>query len=375
MSTLTTAVPSFESIGELQDALLSKENHQPIDLYPRDGNTQLSELEVRFANLARVERDELVLCASGMAAVTGAINTCINKDSVVAFAWQSYSQTDAYRSFLESIGIRIVRFDSGSKQNIENVFTRTRPTVVFSETVSNGIDTPVLDIDSLFNTCDELELNPKYVLDNTLPLSSALNTTNDIDPRRQVLIVESATKSYAFNSELAGVVYSKNEELLTKFKDKRRTDGFGPNIAAVEKLEHLLPDSRKTFDDRNIKIFKNSRALAIAAFAAQGDGRKFVVSHPAIPDHPNHDRLRDIPHGGSPVFYIHSTGSSDQFEIAEQLWNSKKVRDHAVLGQSFGFDETRILPNATCPVVRIAAGAETNVSALGCAIKRALEVK
>lgn len=366
----TFEVPTFESVERLRQCVAGEE---PCDLYPRDGTERLSQLEGRFAELVGVRDDQLVLCASGMAAVTGTVDSLLTRDSVLAFPHSAYSRTLGYAEWLRKAGIKVVQLDSGDPQDVERVVTAHRPTVILSETVGNGPDTPVLDIGELYDACDRADLQPTFVLDNTLPLSTGLDTQTLLGDDRKTIFVESATKAYAFNKELAGLVYSADQALLEGVRRQRQTDGFGPNVAGVEALHSLIPSTAE-FDERNARVFKNSRSLAYAAFKAQGDGTVFTTSHPDLPDHPglllSRGTLLD---GSSPVFYLNCGLDVDQYWLADQLWQSEEVRHHADLGQSFGFDRVRILPNATYPTVRISAGATTDVDAFGCALKRTLE--
>ena len=367
-----TEVPNFETVDALRGAITNQDGS--YDLYPRDGNRGLWELESQFAELARVEAGELLLCASGMAAVVGSVRSCLEADSVIALAEQTYSQTQVFANNLAQQGHKVYRFDSGDPESVHRTISQRRPSIILSETVGNGPDVPLLDIQKLLDSCDEVELDPHIILDNTLPLSTGCDVTGIVGEDRKLLVIESGTKSYAFNKELVGLVYSKNEAELQKVRKLRQIEGFGLNLGAIAPLEAVLPRSLGEFDARNERVFKNCRLLAAAAFAAERAEGSFVTSHPALRSHPNQQlTTEDYKHGATPVFFLQCTGSVSQYELAERLWSSEAVRSRSELGQSFGFDEARILPNANYPIVRIAAGAEDDASGLACAIKRALE--
>lgn len=364
-------VPSFESVEDLRSALNSKGGPCTTDLYPRDGTTKLNQLEARFAQLARVKPEDLVLCSSGMSAVVNTLEAITQNGDTVACAWQTYSQTGVYvAEQLIKKGIRVVFFDSGSPDDIERVISKNKPSVIFSETVSNGPDTPVLDAEQLLEACEQAEIDPYIVLDNTLPLSTGYDLSPLLEKNQKVIGVESATKSYAFNTELAGIIYSHDQTLVSKLRQHRITKGFGPNLTTIAALDDTLPESREEFDRRNTRIFTVSKALAHCVASTFARSSEFTVSHPSLPSHANSNYAqRKLVDGSSPIFYIQCTGSTDQFELADQLWSNPAVREHCELGQSFGFDKTRILPNQTYPVVRIAAGATTDSVSLCEAIK------
>lgn len=180
---------------------------------------------------------------------------------------------------------------------------------------------------------------------------------------RKVVGVESGTKSYAFNAELCGLIYTKHPDLLHRIREQRRTTGFTPNVATVKYLDKLLPQTKDQFHDRNRAIFETTKQLGAACLAVEKPDI-FVVSHPA---------KLGIHAVGTPVFFLQCTGPLDQFELAGQFWDHPAVRQHCALGQSFGFDETRILPDAHYPAVRIAGGANVDRPALAAAFQKQLE--
>lgn len=364
-------VPTFDDVETLRRCIGGEEVY---GLYPRDGTERLVELEGRFAELVGVEQSQLIALGSGMAAITGTINSLLQRDTVLAFPHSAYSRTLGYASWLRRNGYQVRQFDSGDPSDVERVVASYQPDIIFSETVGNGPDTPVLDTSALLGACDSADLHPVFILDNTLPLSVGNNTSwlTD-DTERRVVVVESATKAYAFNRELAGLAYTTSPELQAAIRTQQQTDGFGLNVAAVELLHTLLP-SESEFVERNLRLLRNSRYLAHAVFKAQGDGTKFTTSHPDLPDHPSLLLSRgSLVDGGSPIFWLTSTGDLDQYQLAKHLWQSEDIRRHADLGQSFGFDRARILPNANYPALRIAAGATTDAPALGYALKRSLD--
>lgn len=374
MSNNNHNVPSFDSVNQLRTVLEQKGTQSEFDLYPRDGTRKLYEIEARLAELAGVEPHELILCSSGMAAVVAAFESCVSAESTVACAWQTYSQTAAYvHDHLAAKGVKVVFFDSGNPQEADRVIRKHRPDVIFSETISNGPDMPVLDTEALYASCDNAEIAPTILLDNTLPLSSGYDITSGLSQERKVVVIESATKSYAFNSELAGILYSKNEQCVSTLRKHRCTKGFGPNLAALDRLETLVPRSHEVFDQRNRRIFKATSSLACAASVSIQEQGEFIVSHPSVQGHPNYpyslSHLRD---GSSPVFFIQCIGSTDQYQLTQQLWEHPKIKSRAELGQSFGFDKARILPNSSYPMVRIAAGAYDDVEVLSGALAEVL---
>ncbi|MFO0971409.1 MAG: aminotransferase class I/II-fold pyridoxal phosphate-dependent enzyme [Candidatus Saccharimonadales bacterium] len=369
-----TLVPTFDLVEDLRIALGAKDTFGSVDLYPRDGTKQLWETEGRCGELVGVDEGDLILCASGMAAITGTIGSLVKAGDTFAIAEQTYSQTQMYADKLRQFGVDVIRFDSGSPTAVERLISRRRPDLIFTETVSNGPDMPVTDIRHLISVCDDQQYEPIILLDNTLPLSTGFDVTPLLSERQNVLVVESATKSYALNQELAGLVYGKNRALLNTIRRVRRTEGFGLNVAALQRLDTVLPASPDVFHARNRRIFEASAFIAQTLAHSQGAGEAFVVSHPALDTHPNNQFARTaLENGSAPVCYVQSLGQEgDQYRIAQCLWSHSGVREQAELGQSFAFDTARILPDSKAPVVRIAAGAKGDYRLLASSMAEAL---
>ncbi len=356
-------VPHFTTITDLQGALEAKNAYEPVDLYPRDGTSLLGSTEAKVADLVGVNGDELILCNSGMAAIVTIIETFRRQDTVIAVAEQTYSQTTAYLQRLAMQGVTVTRFDSDSPEHIDRVLRRAQPDIVLTETVGNGPDVPIFDADTVLDLDSFQEAHPLLVLDNTLPLS----TTNPLD---QILCrypkaigVESGTKAYTFNQELSGLIYAKDDELLERVKQTRRTLGTIPGISATARIDELLPRTAQDFHGRNNSVFRATEELAAHLNDAVGSRPEYFVAHPTLDHFGNNHGTEDTV--GSPVLFINCFGELDQFELTKELWSNPAIREHAQLGQSFGFDSTRILPDAIAPFVRIAGGAVTDTEALG----------
>lgn len=246
----------------------------------------MGEVEDQIAVLAGVEARQALAYNSGMAATVGAIDVALYESGVeapvVAFATELYTQSQRYiAKYLRQRGVKAYPFDSGDPAAVERTLQLRQPNVVVSETVSNYLNVPVLD--------------------NTLPLSTGLPIGEQIDEVDKVIVVESGTKSYSFNEELLGVVYTKHPGLLNALRRHRRVTGAVVGTASLERILALLPESRETFDERNRQLFQNTGALAIALYTAierqkEENNREGIeqdlditISHPALPSHDNHE--------------------------------------------------------------------------------------
>jgi cystathionine beta-lyase/cystathionine gamma-synthase len=244
-----------------------------------------------------------------------------------------------------------------------------QPDVVIAETVGNSPKVPVLDVEHLLAVSSNLESDPVVILDNTLPLSTGLPLGEQIDADDKVVVVESGTKAYTANTEMSGLLYSKNQDILEEARALRRSSGNLPGVASVNRIKELLPDSLKEFDDRNEQLYLNAASLAMYLSIAEYQGAPFTVRHPGLHNHRDHVYASYfLPKGASPVLFLEVDLDHGQFDVTKELWSHEGVREHAELGQSFGFDTARILPDMQRPAIRIASGAKTNVHELGKAL-------
>jgi cystathionine beta-lyase/cystathionine gamma-synthase len=372
-----SVVPNFESVDELREGLAHKSRFAAVDLYPRDGSVLLGEVERRISQLAGVNEDQLVTYGSGMAAVTEAIDIGLerasNREPVVASASELYSQTKRFLDcHLQSIRAKVVYFDSGDNAEIERVFTKYRPDVVVAETIGNFVNVPVADTDFLLKQTRQAENRPTLVLDHTLPLSTGLAVADQLRTDDNIIVVESGTKSYSFNAELLGIGYSKHPQLINAMQRYRRTRGTVPSSRALDFINQVLPEDRETFNERNQRLFRNTGHIALRLAELADGNTDFLISHPGLPSHDNHDFYsKRYPEQATPIFYVQSAKYC-QYEVAERLWAHPGVRDQAQLGQSFGFDHTRIVADENVGAVRVAGGAETDGRLLGEACAEAL---
>lgn len=373
-----TAVPSFDSVDELVLGMKNRDNYREQSLYPRYGNVSLAEAEEAASEFARVEPDELLLYTSGMAALTSALEVSLGdrlaKGATLACTPALYSQTSEYiQNTLQDRGVKVVYFDPQNKDSIDIRLFNSQPDVILAETVGNSPRVPVIDTEYLMKVGNSLESNPIVVLDNTLPLSTGLPLGEQIKADDKVVVVESGTKAYTANTEMSGMLYSKNHDILKDAKALRCSSGNLPGVASLNRICELLPSNIGQFDDRNMRLYENAASLAMYLTIAQDEGAPFKVNHPGIKSHPDHAYSSYFLHRGtSPVLFLEvDYDYSNQIDITRKLWDSEEVRENAELGQSFGFDTARILPDLESPAIRIASGANTDVHALGMALVRA----
>lgn len=359
--------PPFEheTIASFNCALERKARNEPDNLYPRDGSFELTNIENISAEYICMPRGKVVWFNSGMATVVACIETVSpTLGDVIIHGNQSYSRTTEYiKDDLKDRGVKNFVVDPGSIYDIQKAVERYQPKIISLETVVNGTEMAVLDLNKFLELPILREVDPLIILDNTLPTSSNLHLASFMEKHRDLKIigVESATKFYALNHELGGFAFSYNDQLLERLFKKRVTRGVTPGPSAVETITKVIPPTKEEFDKANKLITSNTHRLAEAFEKASETSGSFLASYPNLPDHPNYQLANAIcPNGISPVLFLIPTNPDQlsHIEIAKVIWE-KILKGRGHLAPSFGFGRTGISYDPKASYVRIAGGMES----------------
>lgn len=379
--------------AQFSASLSMKGTPRPCDgLYPRDGSVPVTEIEEAIAQLTIPDQRHNVIVGAGMAGVSGATLFALQHQGrqheevpTLLHSRDLYGQSTALFTDWRYIGIRTRTFDAGSNTYLDGLGEGESPQVVFTETVANTPDMPVLDLHGLLARVRPLgEDGPIVVLDNTVPLSTGLDLKSMLRPEDRVLVVESATKSYMHNSEHLGVVYSPNEELIDGFRKYKARLGAVTSTGADPLILERLKAGIPSFHERNRALYESTGKIAMAlaeAQAALGDNPEFTVTFPTLPGHPNRDYAEEhFDSGLSPVVFM---ATAIQEGAAHDLF--KRIVEHDLIGgkggqidqgqifmgQSFGFSEATILYDPRASYVRVAGGYDIDSDALAGALREA----
>ncbi len=359
----TSTVPSFPDIAAVLAAQEAKRDQTGgVDLYPRDGTQELSELEVRVADMFGIRPGNLLLYGTGMSAVLDALE--ISRPTVgttILRGYQHYSQAGNYISDdLRSRGVSVFATDPGSIEETEAILKARHPGIVFFETVTNGSGMATLDTKEFLQLPILQQLDPLIILDNTLPTSTGipLGEIMEVSDRR-IIGVESGTKFIGLNEVMCGVAYTYDADLLLRLKKRRQRTGSLLSAAAAVSIRKVMPKTAEGYHLRNMQIFRHTLRLARACLDNQSDGNVFTVVHPNLLSHQGSAYANACSSDGiSPVFFIVPTdlGDNSHYQIADKLWGHPVISSLCDLGQSFGFERSRIWPDDNSPVVRISGG-------------------
>lgn len=357
----TTRVPSFADIPAVIAAQQAKKAQLEADLYPRDGSRELFQLEKDLAEILGVRQGNLLLYNTGMSAVVDALEIMRpTAGTVILKGNQHYSQAGKYiTDELRSRDVSVLETDPGSLESINKILERKKPSIVFFETVTNGSEMATLDVKGFLDLPVLEDLDPLIVLDNTLPTSTALPLGRIMAASpRKVVGIESGTKFIGLNTEMCGMAYTYDADSLLLLRKRRQRTGSLLSASAVETVRECMPKTVGDYDLRNSTIFRHTLRLARACCGNEENGDSFVVIHPNLQSHPSSQYTNlHCPDGISPVFFIQPmTLEGRHYQIAEALWENPIISELCDLGQSFGFNRSRIWPDDNAPVVRVSGG-------------------
>lgn len=354
-------VPSFLNIEAVKAAQQAKREQREASLYPRDGSPELFQLERDIAEVLGIRQGSLLLYNTGMSAVVDALEIMRpTAETRILKGSQHYSQAGNYiTDELRSRKATIFETDPGSVRGIRKVLEERRPEIVFFETVTNGSEMATLDVESFLYLPVLQDVDPLIILDNTLPSSTGMPLGSIIAASdRRIIVVESGTKFIGRNTEMCGIAFTDNSDLLSRLRKRRQRIGSLLSASAIETISSCMPKTAEEYNLRNQAIFRHTLRLAVACSTFPNNNDRFFVVHPNLPGHPNNQQADAYsPDGISPVFFIQPADFGDShYEIATSLWQSPVISALCDLGQSFGFDRTRIWPDDNSPIVRISGG-------------------
>ncbi len=368
-------VRPFSNIGELREAVRCNDATHPQSKYPRGGTAELGLLEKKVANIFNFQ-GSVVVFSYGMSGVVAALESeRPTKDTVVMHGANEYSNNKKYiEGTLAERGVKTITAESYSLDYLEKLIKDEHPNIIFLETVANGPEIPVLDVEGFFKLQVLKELNPLIILDNTLA-AGIISPQEILKEGFRVIGVESGLKFYTKHRGSFGFIYTNDSDLANRLKEYRKRAGTAPDLYQTLLVNERLIGRWELFQ-RNRRIFSNAKLQAELCTEAEDPESAFSVSYPNLPNHPNFSLASaKFPDGAAPLFFIKPRKGKNQFDIAEALLENPVVKEECAIIESFGYDFTAIWPNADLNFVRISTGTgdEDETRELGCALRDSLK--
>ncbi|MBC7146643.1 MAG: aminotransferase class V-fold PLP-dependent enzyme [Thioclava marina] len=336
-------------------------------IYARYGNPTTRMFEDRMAAIEGTE--DAFACASGMAAINGAL-TCLVKagDHIVA-ARQMFGSCLHVLKVLEGFGVDVTLID-GTQLDEWRAAMRPETKICFFESVSNpGLE--VIDIAGVAKIAHEG--GASVVVDNAFAspiFSRAVELGADV-------IVYSATKHIDGGGRVLGGVVCGTKEFIRRPLEMyvKHTGGAMSPFHAWVMLNGL-----QTLD---LRVRAQAGNAAAVAAAVAGHEKLARTVYPGLMDHPQHGLAMDqMGSGGTMIALDLADGKEAAFRflnalqivsISNNLGDAKSIATHpATTTHKNLSDEERAAIKITPGLVRISMGIEDG-SDLVADIRQALE--
>lgn len=263
--------------------------------YTRVSNPTTAILE---AKLARLERADWCHCfASGMGAISAAINACVRSGAHVVCVDRAYGPTRAYLQHLRRFGVETtyVRCDgrNGEQADTAAFLEALRPEtrVLYLESPTSGyFDTPAIAP----LAAEARARGITTIFDNSYASPYFMNPLEmGID-----LVVHTGTKYINGHSDVvAGVVCGRGDELLAAIVKEAELGGASLDPFAA----WLMIRGLRTLA---VRMEQHQRSGLAAARALEEHPRVARVIHPGLPSHPQHAIARRQLRGYAGLFSI-----------------------------------------------------------------------
>ena len=158
---------TYKTLAEWKEAFEKYGKGEPVEIYARYNNPALKEREEKVAQ--EIGADKVLLYNDGMAAVNDAMESLhLTKGDVLLYSPSIYGESlNFIKEDLMKRGVKCIPIESGKKDELNKLIDQYRPKAIFTETVGNAQDMPVVDLKNLFEKTEEM--NEKYQKDLTLP--------------------------------------------------------------------------------------------------------------------------------------------------------------------------------------------------------------
>ena len=322
-------------------------------IYARYGNPTTRMFEDRMASIEGCE--DAFACASGMAAVNGALTSLVKAGDHIVAARQMFGSCLHVLKILQGFGVAVTLVD-GTKLDAWRAAMRPETKICFFESVSNpGLE--VVDIASVAQIAHEG--GAVVVLDNVFAspvFSNAVALGADI-------IVYSATKHIDGSGRvLGGVVLGTRDFIRGPLETYvKHTGGAMSPFHAW-----LLLSGLQTLD---LRVRAQAANAAAVATAVAGHAALARTIYPGLIDHPQHALAMDqMGSGGTMIALDFAGGKAAAFRflnaleivlLSNNLGDAKSIATHpATTTHKNLSEEERATINITPGLVRISLGIE-----------------
>lgn len=151
---------AYQSVDEWKAAFDKWVTGQPVEGYARYDYPALKKREEEVAKEVGV--DKVLLYNSGMSAINDALESLyLTKGDVLLYSPSVYGESKTFiEKDLVNRGVKCIPIESGKIDEVKKLINQYHPKAIFTETVGNAPDMPVVDLKALFEKTEQM--NEKY---------------------------------------------------------------------------------------------------------------------------------------------------------------------------------------------------------------------
>lgn len=151
---------AYNSVEEWKKIFQDWSEGKPVEGYARYDYPKLQEREKEVAQ--EIGADKVLLYNSGMAATVDAFESLnLTKNDVLLYSPSIYDESKKFiERDLATRGVKCIPVESGKLEEVAKLIDQYNPKAIFTETVGNAPDMPVVNLDGLFEKAEQA--NEKY---------------------------------------------------------------------------------------------------------------------------------------------------------------------------------------------------------------------
>ena len=268
----------------------------------------------------------IVLCASGMGAITTTLLQICNSEDEIISSRTIYGGTYAFmKNYLPKFNIKTNFVDITNLIQIKNAITK-KTKVIYCESMSNPL-LEIADIIAISKLAKKHKI--KLVVDNTF-------TPMIFSPARMGadVVIHSLTKFINGTSDTVGGVICSDEEFIADIIDVNSGSAMllGPVMDAMRAASIL-----KNIRTLHLRIKKHSENAQYLAEKFQKDGLKVI--YPGLKEHPQYKIIKNNMNkefGFGGMFVIDAQSKEKANKLMEEMQN----KNLGYLAVSLGFYKT-----------------------------------
>ena len=346
-----TAPPLYRTSTILSSNMNAYRNKTGKYTYGRNGTPTTESLSLSIAKLYNA--DGCVLAPSGMSAITTGLMSTIKTNDHILVPDSVYGSTRRFvREEFPRLNIDYQFYNSRDIDSLETLI-RENTSAIYIETPGT-YTFEIIDIEEVVRVCKKYKL--KSIIDNTWATALYFNPLDfGID-----IVIEAVTKYISGHSDIMmGAVVANDENLINL---QRWTRNSGTYVSPDD--VYLSLRGLRTLPLRLKQSSENSFALA-KYLETKKEVKKVI--HPALTQHPEHEKWKKYFNGSSGLFaiefqdYITQTDVDKLADACEIFGIGASWGGYSSLLSTMNISENRHLKSSYVPkgeYLRIYAGSE-----------------